>query len=106
MSDPSASAGMLGLKIVPGIAGFIGGCLALSFVQGLNKWQAFVTVVAGSAAGSYLQPVISHVLKTPPELDGGVGFLLGLVGMGVMGWIVKASKDPIEAIRQIRGIWK
>ncbi|MBL8469631.1 hypothetical protein [Methyloversatilis discipulorum] len=106
MSDPSASAGMLGLKIVPGIAGFIGGCLALSFVQGLNRWQAFVTVATGSAAGSYLQPITSHYLGLPAALDGGIGFILGLGGMGLAGLIVKASSDPLGMLEQIKRLRK
>lgn len=106
MTEPHSAGGMLGLKVVPGIAGFVGGCLALSFVQGLNRFQAFVTVAAGAAAGTYLQPLTSHYLDLPTAMDGGIGFLLGLVGMGLAGWIVKAANDPISAIEQIRSLRK
>ena len=87
--------GFLGMKFVPGVAGFVGGCVALSFVQGLNKRQAVVTVLTGGATGTYLAPFVVYRAALPIDLAGGVGFLLGLTAMGLCGWAVKAAKDPV-----------
>lgn len=102
----TAHEGILGVKLVPGLAGIIGGCLALSFVQGLTKPQAVVTVLAGGAVGTYGQPMISYYLATPQGLDGGIGFFLGVIGMGLIAWLVKAADDPIALLEKIRGIRK
>lgn len=98
--------GFLGMKLVPGVAGFVGGCVALSFVQGLNKRQAFATVLTGGATGTYLSPVIVHHAALPSDLAGGVGFLLGLTAMGLCGWAVKAAGDPVKLWETFRGVFR
>lgn len=100
------SDGFLGMKFVPGVAGFVGGCVALSFVQGLNKRQAVVTVLTGGATGTYLSPVIVHHAALPVDLVGGVGFLLGLTAMGLCGWAVKAAGDPVKLWETFRGVFR
>lgn len=48
--------GILGMKFVPGVAGFIGGCVALSFIQGLSKWQDGAWVVGPAPVPEALTP--------------------------------------------------
>ena len=98
--------GFLGMKFVPGVAGFVGGCVALSFVQGLNKRQAVVTVLTGGATGTYLAPFVVYRAALPIDLAGGVGFLLGLTAMGLCGWAVKAAKDPVALWETFRGVFR
>ncbi len=98
--------GFLGMKLVPGVAGFVGGCVALSFVQGLNKRQAVVTVLTGGATGTYLAPFVVYRAALPIDLTGGVGFLLGLTAMGLCGWAVKAAKDPVALWETFREVFR
>lgn len=96
------TAAALGLKAAPAVGGLIGGCVALSFVQGLTRLQAVLTVFVGTATASYCQPLVSHLLAWPADLDGGLGFVIGVMGMGLMGWLVKASANPLALWRQLR----
>lgn len=103
MADPS-SGGLVGLKLVPSVAGLVGGVVALSFVQGLNRWQAVASVFTGAATAAYGQPMVGYAMGLPDELAGGVGFVLGLTGMGLAGWAVKAAADPLAVWERVRSI--
>jgi LytS/YehU family sensor histidine kinase len=99
MADPVASDGVLGVKFATLLAGFAGGVVSLSFIGGLTKPQAILSVLTGALTAGYLTPVALHYLTlTSPELQNGVAFFVGLTAMNIVPGLLKLSemfkRDP------------
>ena len=99
MADPVGSDGVLGVKFATLLAGFAGGVVSLSFVSGLTKPQAILSVLTGALTAGYLTPVVLHYLSlTAPELQNGAAFFIGLTAMNIVPGLLKLSemfkRDP------------
>lgn len=99
----------LGLKPSTLIAGLIGGIMALSMMPKLTVRKAVAAVVGGVACAAYVTPLVAEwVGLESRNLENGLAFGLGVIGMNVLGGIFKLSErwrdrptlDP-EKIRKI-----
>lgn len=91
MTDHTPVVEFLGVRITSLVAGFFGGVVSLSFIQRLNKAQAFLAVITGSASAGYLTPVA--VLYTPSNIpEASIAFLVGLTAMNLIPGIVLLSE--------------
>ncbi len=91
MTEPVTTT--LGLKLGPMIAGFAGGVVSLSNLRSLTYPQALMAVVAGALCANYLTPSAVKVFAIPAELNLGIAFVIGLVGMNIVP-AVKAVLSP------------
>jgi len=99
MPDPTASDGVLGVKFATLVAGFAGGVVSLSFVSGLTKPQALLSVLTGALTAGYMTPVVLHYMSLPTtELQNGAAFFVGLTAMNIVPGLLKLSemfkRDP------------
>jgi hypothetical protein len=94
---------VLGVKAIGLIGGCIGSLIAMSYLPTMTKWQRIGAYASGIACAAYLPPIATYALSLPPSLDGPAGFVAGIAGMGVIGAIIKISRDPIGAWRRFRG---
>lgn len=71
------------------IAGFLGGILSMSFVDGMGKFQRATAVGSGSVMAHYLSPLIAYTFKES-DYVAAIGFLIGLFGMSICAAIFRA----------------
>jgi hypothetical protein len=74
------------------IAGFIGGILSMSFVDGMNKKQRAIAVFSGAVMAHYLAPLISYIFAHN-SYEETIGFLIGLFGVSITASIFKAIQE-------------
>jgi tellurite resistance protein TehA-like permease len=72
---------LFGVKIVTLVAGFFGATTALVGTPKLTLWQLVLSIFAGMAFAVYVEPVVTHYFGLPPQVQGGVAFVLGLGGL-------------------------
>lgn len=101
MTEP-VSAG-LGIKLASVVGGAIGSAVTLANLPKMGPWQRLAAYGTGLASAAYLPPLVSYFGHLPPLLDGPLGFVAGTAGMGVAGFIVRISNDPIAAWRRFKG---
>jgi len=105
MADPTMSEGsILGVKFATLVAGFAGGVVSLSFVRGLTKQQALLSVFTGAVTAGYLTPVVHKYLTLNTlELQNVAAFVVGLTAMNIVPGLLKLSemfkRDPRSFIR-------
>jgi Na+/proline symporter len=80
-----------GVKMVA-LAGFLGGVLSMSFVDGMNKRQRCAALASGMVMAHYLSPLIAN-LFSKGEYQETIGFLVGLFGMSITSAIFRAIKS-------------
>lgn len=74
------------------LAGFLGGILSMSFVDGMSKWQRAIAVCSGSVMAHYLSPLIAFLFKEGDYVQT-IGFLIGLFGMSICAAIFRAIQN-------------
>lgn len=74
------------------IAGFLGGILSMSFVDGMTAWQRAVAVTSGCIMAHYLAPLIAFLFNEV-QYQETIGFLVGLFGMSICSAIFRAIKN-------------
>lgn len=88
MSEPVSA--VFGVQLSSAIAGFAGGVVSLSFLQGVTRKQAAMAVIAGSLSAAYLTPAAAAKLAISAELQNGAAFVIGLCAMSILPAILKA----------------
>lgn len=84
--------GAAGVKASTLIAGLIGGILALSMLPKLTYRKALTAVVGGGACAAYATPIAAEMVNlTSRNLENGLAFILGVVGMNILGGIFKLT---------------
>lgn len=111
MADQTPEPQLLaGLKILtPYLPGIAGAVLALAFLEKLTPRGRIVAVAVGLAAASFLGPALSAIADLfwpgalPGSVDGGIKFLVGLLGMGCLppflGWMRRVAGDPLNLLK-------
>lgn len=89
----------LGLKKASVIGGFFGSLISLKFIAQLNLWQGAATLFSGWMLAAWTTPVVIAGLTLSDKHEGGVGFLIGVMGMAVISNIFKAMPDWIAAAK-------
>jgi hypothetical protein len=83
----------LGLKVSTLVAGLIGGVLALSMMPQLTWRKAMTAVIGGGACAAYATPIAAEILGlTSRHLENGLAFILGVIGMNILGGIFRLSE--------------
>lgn len=90
----------LGIKKAALLGGFFGALISLKFFPELkNWWQRATTLLSGWACAAYVTPLISQWLELSDKHEGGVAFLLGVLGMAAISNIVKALPEWAQALK-------
>jgi hypothetical protein len=94
---------LFGVKIVTLVAGFFGATVALVGTPRLTFVQLLVSVFGGMAFAVYIEPVVTHYLGLPAQVQGGVAFALGLGGLVLCAGILEVYRAlPSVALAWIR----
>ena len=109
MSEPfsiTTTLGLLKTKYAVAISGFLGTAVTLSFLDSpLGKLRLVVALASGSLTANYLTPVLGFYLSIPAAIHGGVGFLLGILAMGIIPGLMKIGDDfrtgPISFVKRL-----
>lgn len=95
MSEPITS-GIIGTKLILIVSGFFGGVLSLSFIQGVTRKLAFITIMVGVVASYFLSPLFSDFIRGVFKFEvsrdtmGAIGFLVGFTAMSLLPALRKA----------------
>lgn len=90
------------------IAGAIGALISLKFLDDLTPRKRVTAVASGFCCSVYVTPVAASALHSwlawawllEPKTEHGISFLIGLLGMALVGTLLKFIKvDLIEIIR-------
>lgn len=93
-------AGMLGLKKAGLIGGFLGALVSLRFFPDLKTWwQRCTTLFSGWVCAAYVGPLVASTLDIAEKHEGGVTFLVGVVGMALIANVLQAIPDWLRAAR-------
>src|SRR4051812_10397516 len=103
----SGVAEWFGLKLVTLMAGLARALISLKIIEGQTLPQRTTTVVAGALVAAYCTPLSIDLLlyfgvfATAPSgrTEGAIAFLGGLFGMALVGALMKAIPEWIEAAR-------
>lgn len=97
MSEPvsiTTTLGLLKAKYAVAISGFLGTAVTLSFMDTpLGKLRLFIALASGGLTANYLTPVLGFYLSIPAAIHGGVGFLLGILAMGIIPGIMALGEE-------------
>lgn len=80
----SATLAALGVKLTSIVAGFAGGVVSLSFIQGLTRTLAVSAVVVSTLTAAFLTPAVVGKLDLGPQFEGGSSFIIGLCAMSIV----------------------
>lgn len=104
MSEPfsiTTTLGLLKTKYAVAISGFLGTAVTLSFLETpLGKLRLALALASGSLTANYLTPVLGFYLSIPATIHGGVGFLLGILAMGIIPGIMTLGEEFKKAPRK------
>ena len=104
----------LGVKVSSLVAGLVGGVMALSMMPQLTFRKALAAVIGGGACAAYAPPIIVELISLDNRnLENGLAFVLGVVGMNILGGLFKISEkwrdkptlDP-DKIKRMGDEWK
>lgn len=91
-----------GIKVAGLIGGVFGSLVTLSYLPSLKFWPRVGAYLTGVVCAAYLPPIASYFLNLPAVLDGPLGFVAGVLGMGSVGAAVTISRDPIGAWKKFK----
>ena len=88
------------------IAGFLGTAVTLSYLETpMGKLRLVMALAGGSLTATFLTPLLGFYLAIPSAIHGGVGFLLGILAMGIIPGLMKIGDDfrtgPISFIKRL-----
>lgn len=82
----------MGIRVGTVIAGLVGGILSLSMMPRLTFRKAMTAVLGGGACAAYGTPLVVEYLGVASRnLENGLAFVLGVVGMHILGGIFTMS---------------
>lgn len=89
------------------LAAVAGALASLSFVPGLPKWQAALSVITGTGAAIFLAPVLAaamaNYITISAPVERGLTFSVGLFAMavlpGLMRFAQRVAENPLSAWR-------
>lgn len=82
----------MGIKVGTVVAGLVGGVLSLSMMPRLTFRKAVTAVIGGGACAAYGTPlVVEYLGLSSRNLENGLAFVLGVVGMHILGGIFTMS---------------
>lgn len=94
------AAGALGLKKMAMIGGLIGAIVSLRFFPEITTWPGrATTLLSGWACAAYVTPLVGALLDVAEKHEGGVAFLLGVLGMAVIANVIKALPEWMAALK-------
>lgn len=107
MSDGGGMS-ILGIKLAPGLAGFVGALVSLQFLARATIFQRVVALFTGAATAAYLSPAVNAWLELGDQpIENGMAFLLGSLAMNIMAGLVELAQHwerrPRSLIDWIRG---
>ena len=105
MAEPISFTALLAKHAVA-IAGFLGTAVTLSYMESpMGKVRMVLALAGGSITATFLTPMLGFYLAIPSAIHGGVGFLLGILAMGIIPGLMKIGNDfqkgPITFIKSL-----
>lgn len=101
--------GIFGVKLAHVMAGVAGGVVSLAYVRTLSSSQMVLAVITGAATAAYGTPLAGYALarilgadSPSAQVEGGLGFVLGITAMNLIPGIVRLSemfrRDPAAVV--------
>jgi len=78
------------------ISALFGGILAAGSMKGIPFWQRVLRVLTGMVLATFLAPSLCWAFNMNDSLIGGIGFIVGLFGMGTVDMIKNFFKNRIK----------
>lgn len=105
MSEPISLTAIVAKHAVA-IAGFLGTAVTLSYLETpMGKIRMAISLAGGSVTAFFLTPLLGFYLAIPSAIHGGVGFLLGVLAMGIIPGLMKIGDDfktgPVTFIKRL-----
>lgn len=98
MIDQIAST--LGLKKAALLGGFLGALVSLRFFpEAQSWWQRCTTLFSGWVCAAYVAPLAAATLDIAEKHEGGVAFLVGVVGMALIANVLQAIPGWLTAAK-------
>jgi hypothetical protein len=85
------------------IGGAIGAALGVAISPPMSKRQAWLSIFCGIILGGSIAPVLGWKFNIPTDLWGYVACIIAVPGIGLAAAIIVIAKDPIGAIKRLRG---
>lgn len=86
---------IFGIKLGIAAAGFAGGVVSLTYLKGLSKTQAVLSVFTGLAFAVYMTPAFFlYFFENTPNTnyENAIAFMLGLTAMNIIPGFIKLSE--------------
>lgn len=111
MGEPSAGVSFLGVKLAPGVAGFVGALVSLQFLAQATLFQRVVALFTGAVTAAYIAPAVNVWLDLGGQpIENGMAFLLGSLAMNLMAGLVEMAKewqrDPQRLVDRIANLFR
>jgi hypothetical protein len=89
----------LGIHLGLMFAGLIGGLVFMNMPKNKKRptWEKITIVLVGIACANYLTPLLIWLMNIPKDVQYGVSFLIGYMGLKGIGSIIDMVRNKIES---------
>lgn len=84
------------------IPAFAGSLISVIYEANVTRRRAFILVLAGTCTAGYVTPLVGHLFSLGDGLTNALSFLLGLLGMRLIGFIITV----LEVVREDKELMK
>jgi hypothetical protein len=83
----------------------LGAIISVAHNPSKKRWHSLINLIAGVSTAIILPPIIVSHFRLDPNLIGGLGFLVGLIGKDLCDWVIESGKDPLAFSRKLASWW-
>lgn len=97
---------VLTTKAKLGALGLVGAVLAILQDPPQSNYQRAVAIICGVIIAAIVTPPVVERIGLSQTWEAAVAAGFGIAGRGLVGWLMRASQNPISAARELIGISK
>ena len=101
---------VIGVKLGIAAAAAMGAIISLVSTRHLTPIQAIISLFVGFSTSVYMTPFVVSYLQVSPNLENGIAFVFGLIGMNIVTGVLmvtdRFSKNPLDTVKKIITIKK
>lgn len=111
MGEPGAGVSILGVKMAPSVAGFVGALISLQYLAKATLTQRVVALMTGAATAAYVAPALNMWLGLGGQTaENATAFLLGALAMNLMAGLVELGqqlrRNPDKTLGRVAGFFR